>query len=42
MVQSLLVLTGWHQAHEVWVQAPTKIGIWFCIKQELAYGITLM
>lgn len=38
LITSLLVLSGIAQAHEVWVQAPTKLASGSVLKAELAYG----
>ena len=38
LITGLLVLAGTAQAHEVWVQAPTKLTSGSVLKAELAYG----
>ena len=38
LIASLLVLAGAAQAHEVWVQAPAKLGSGSVLKAGLAYG----
>ncbi len=38
LITSLFVLSGIAQAHEVWVQAPTKLASVSVLKAELAYG----